>query len=84
MVFSTKVNEMRASEDWLITHILEENIFRCPMPEAHKCEQRYGLLCCLDSSETESRRQCWRKAADMAIQESPGESGNFPESEQGE
>lgn len=26
----------------------------------------------------------WRKAADMATRESPGESGDFPESEQGE
>lgn len=26
----------------------------------------------------------WRKAAVMATRESPGESGNFPESEQGE
>lgn len=35
-------------------------------------------------SETERRRQCWRKAAEMATREIPGESGNFPESEQGE
>lgn len=70
-----KVNEMRAREEWLIKRILEENIFRCPMPKAHKCEQRYGILCCLDSAETESRRQCWRKAADMATRENPGESG---------
>lgn len=66
-----EIERLRAREEWLITHILEENIFRCPMPEGHKCEQRYGLLCCLDSSETESRRQCWRKAVD--IETSKGE-----------
>ena len=70
-----EIERLRAREDWLIAHLLEENIFRCPMPEAHKCEQRYGILCCLDSSETESRRQCWRMAADMATRENPGESG---------
>ena len=70
-----EVKRLWAREEWLITQILDENIFRYPMSEAHKCEQRYGILCCLDSSETERRRQCWRKAADMATRENPGESG---------
>lgn len=76
VVFSTKVNEMMEREDWLITQILgKNNIFSCPMPEKHKCEQRDGHLCYLDPSKTEIRRQCWRKAADMATRENPGESG---------
>lgn len=70
-----EVERLLARGDWLITHILEKDLFLCPMTKGHKCEQRYGVMCCLDSSETESRRQCWRKAADMATRENPGESG---------
>lgn len=55
---------------WLMgLPLLEKDIFICPMPEGHKCEQRCGFLCCLYSSETESRRRCWRMAADMATRE---------------
>ena len=69
------VGRLREREEWFITHILEKELFLCPMPEGHKCEQRDGLLCCFDSSEMEIRRRCWRYAADMATRENPGESG---------
>lgn len=69
------VGRLREGEEWFITHILEKELFLCPMPEGHKCEQRDGLLCCFDSSEMEIRRRCWRYAADMATRENPGESG---------
>ena len=75
------VGRLREREEWLITHILKKDLFLCPMPEAHKCEQRDGLLCCFDSSEMEIRRRCWRYAADIATREN---TGNFEESREDE
>lgn len=81
--FSTKVNEMRAREEWLsrelarldkeadwfIEYIWNKDIFRCPMPEGYKCEHKFKHVCCLDSEETEIRGRCWREAARKAVEE---------------
>lgn len=79
-----EVERLRTREDWLIKRIMktEDERFLCPMPEGYKCESRVGVLCELESLK--DREQCWRKAADMATRENPGNSGDFPESEQGE
>lgn len=84
--FSTKVNEMRAREEWLsrelarldkeadwfIEYIWNKDIFRCPMPEGYKCEHKFKHICCLNSEETEIRGRCWREAARKAVEEENG------------
>lgn len=82
LALRAEVERLRAREDWLITQIFgKKNLFHCPMPERHKCEQRDGPLCYLDPSKTEIRRQCWRKAADMAARGNPGNSEESREDE---
>lgn len=76
-----RVKRLDKEVDWLIEYIWNRDIFRCPMPEDHKCEQRYGILCCLDLSETEIRRRCWRYVANMATRINPGNSRKSREEE---
>lgn len=76
-----RVKRLDKEVDWLIEYIWNRDIFRCPMPEDHKCEQRYDILCCLDLSETEIRRRCWRYVANMATRINPGNSRKSREEE---
>ena len=77
VVFSTKVNEMRAREDWLVKQVaIQSNVYGekpyCPMPGEHKCKMRQG--CDLCGANLNARAECWRKAAEMATQENLGNS----------
>lgn len=65
-----EIERLRAREEWFVTYIINKKPFLCPMPEG-MCDQQYGRICCLNSSETERRKQCWRKAVD--IETSKGE-----------
>lgn len=86
-VFSTKVNEMRAREEWLARELAAQgNVYGyepyCPMPGDYECEWRQG--CDLCGATIKARAECWRKAAEMETREFPGKSGNFPENEGGD
>lgn len=79
VVFSTKVNEMRSREEWLIRQLAQGGTWLCPMPNNYECEWRSMDSCRVSSSL--NREVCWRRAAEKATREIPGISGNFLENE---
>lgn len=57
---------LKIREEYFLNYIIENNPFFCPLSKSkEKCNNRYNHLCCLDSSEVEYRKKCWRKAADI-------------------
>ena len=80
VVFSTKVNEMRTREEWLIRQLAQGGTWLCPMPNDYECEWRRMDSCRV--SQSLNREVCWRKAAEKATREITGISGNFLENEE--
>lgn len=72
-----EVARLRAREEWLITQLAVGGEWFCPMPDEHKCSWRNIDSCHVPSSS--KRKKCWRKAADMATRENPGNFGEVPE-----
>lgn len=83
VAFSTKVNEMRAREEWLAEQVAVQNSVYgeppyCPMPGEHKCEWRQDCDLC-GATTIKARAECWRKLAEIETRENPGNSGEVPE-----
>ena len=74
-----EVERLRAREEWLIGHLAEGDAYEWRCPNVKDEPWPWATCDSCNAGSVESRKRCWRKAAEMETREKQGESGEVPE-----
>lgn len=79
LALRAEVARLRTREEWLIGHLAEGDAYEWRCPNVKDEPWPWATCDSCNAGSVESRKRCWRKAAEIETREKQGESGEVPE-----